>query len=301
MSTHITLRQLEIFLAVGRIGHVTKAAEALHLSQSAASMGVAQLERQLDTSLFEREGRGLKLTERGRLLMAEAQDLMNRVQVLPELLGGTGAAMRGTLRMAASQTIGRYLLAAPVAAFAQAHPFVRIDCRIRNTERVIDALLTHEIDVAYVEGHVADPLLDAQPWQRDELVVVSASTRTAPRRLTPRRFSDLPWLLREAGSGTREFFDHAVRTAGLVPAQALQVLDDTEAIKQAVIAGHGLSCLPKLAIQAELRQHRLVVVGATFLKLERQLWRVTRRDSRSGPLLRAFEQAVERSLSTTDK
>jgi DNA-binding transcriptional LysR family regulator len=87
----------------------------------------------------------------------------------------------------------------------------------------------------------------------------------------------------------------------LVPAQALQVLDDTEAIKQAVIAGHGLSCLPKLAIQAELRQHRLVVVGATFLKLERQLWRVTRRDSRSGPLLRAFEQAVERSLSTTDK
>ena len=153
MSTHITLRQLEIFLAVGRIGHVTKAAEALHLSQSAASMGVARLERQLDTSLFEREGRSLKLTERGA-------PLDGRGSGPAEPRSGAARAARwygcrlcaAALRIAASQTIGRYLLAAPLAAFAQAHPLVRIDCRIRNTERVIDALLMHEIDVAYVEG-----------------------------------------------------------------------------------------------------------------------------------------------------
>src|SRR5260370_24726695 len=106
MRVAVTLRQLEIFLAIARDGQVTRAANTLHLTQSATSMALAQLEKQLDTALFEREGRTLRLTERGRLLLAEAPELLARVRELPALLGGQGGQLRGELRVASSTTVG---------------------------------------------------------------------------------------------------------------------------------------------------------------------------------------------------
>lgn len=295
MSTPITLRQLEIFLAVAGSGHVTRASQALHLSQSAASMAIAQLERQLDTALFERRGRSLKLTERGRLLASEARDLLVRVQALPTLLGGTGEALRGELRISASQTAGCYLLAPAIAAFARAHPQARVHCHIGNTAVAVQALLAHEADVGYVEGRVNQADIVSTPWQRDrlEIVVGRGSPQAAQRKLDATRLRALPWIMREPGSGTRELLDQAVRTAGLDPLPATQTFNDAEAVKEAVIQGFGAACLPVLAIADDLREGRLVALHAPMLTLERQLWRITRRGSFDGAVLAAFESWLQ--------
>jgi len=291
MRILITLRQLEIFLAVARDGHVTKAAEALHLTQSATSMAIAQLERQLDTVLFERTGRRLKLTERGRLLMAEAPDLLSRVQDLPALLGGKAGALRGELRIAASTTIGRYLLAPGLVAFASSHPEVHVELSIGNTEAALDALKNHRADVAFVEGLVSSSDLVATFWRPDRLeVVVSASHAMAGKKtLKSTDLHKLQWILREPGSGTRQLFEGALRAAALKPIKPLLTLDDTEAVIQAISTGVAASCLSRLSVSEAVRTKRLVSLSAPILPLDRSLWRVTRRESRAGPLLVALD------------
>ena len=288
MRIAITLRQLEIFLAVARDGHVTQAAAALHLTQSAISMAIAQLERQLDTVLFERTGRRLKLTERGRLLMAEAPELLDRVQDLPALLGGKAGALRGELRIAASTTVGRYLLAPALVGFAITHPAVHVELLIGNTEAAVNALKSHRADVAFVEGLVSSNALVATLWRPDRMGASHPKARK--KTLTPTDLSKLKWILREPGSGTRQLFEGALRSAGLAPLNPLLTLDDTEAVIQAVLTGTAASCLSRLAVGDALRTKRLAALRAPFLGLDRSLWRVTRRDARMGPFLLALDK-----------
>lgn len=299
MHIAITLRQLEIFLAVARTGHVTRAAEALHLTQSATSMAIAQLERQLGTVLFERTGRRLNLTERGRLLLAEAPELLARVQDLPALLGGTAGALRGELRIAASTTVGRYLLAPALAAFAQAHPAVHIHLQIGNTEAAIAALRAHRADAAYVEGVVNEAGLLVTFWRPDrmEIVVGASHPRAHKKSLSPADLAKLQWILREPGSGTRQLLDDALRTAKLDAVKPLLTLDDTEAVIQAVATGVGASCLSRLAVSEALRTKRLAALRAPFLALDRSLWQVTRRNTRPGPLQTALESHLAETYS----
>lgn len=297
MQIAITLRQLEIFLAVARAGHVTQGAKALHLTQSATSMAVAQLERQLDTVLFERTAGRLRLTERGRLLMAEAPDILGRVQQLPALLGGKAGALRGELRIAASTTIGRYLLAPALVAFATAHPAVQVELSIGNTEAALDALKNHRADIAFVEGLVSGSGLVATYWRPDrlEIVVGADHAKIGKKALTPADLQKLQWILREPGSGTRQLFESALRAAALDPVRPLLTLDDTEAVIQAVSTGAAASCLSRLCVSEALRAKRLVSLRAPFLQLDRRLWQVTRRDSRMGPVLLALNEHLSKA------
>jgi DNA-binding transcriptional LysR family regulator len=292
MRVAVTLRQLEIFLAIARAGQVTRAANTLHLTQSATSMALAQLEKQLDTALFEREGRTLKLTERGRLLLAEAPELLARVRELPALLGGQGGDLRGELRVATSTTVGRYLLAPALAAFAQAHPAVAVQLTIGNTEAATAALLSHRADVAYVEGSAVQAGLVAQAWKIDELQIV-ASARLWKKRSPLLSRAELPklgWIMREPGSGTREVFESALRAAKLPPARALLTLDDSEAALQVVASGIGVACLSRLIVADSLRSRRLLALQAPYLNLQRSLWQVTRSRSPSGPIQKALQR-----------
>jgi DNA-binding transcriptional LysR family regulator len=299
MRIAVTLRQLEIFLAIARDGQVTRAANSLHLTQSATSMALAQLEKQLDTALFEREGHALKLTERGRLLLAEAPELLARIHQLPALLAGQGGEMRGELRVSASTTVGRYLLAPALAAFAQQHPAVAVQLTIGNTETATAALLSHRADIAYVEGSVAHPGLVTEIWKTDKLEIV-ASARLWKKRSPLLSRAELPrlgWIMREPGSGTREVLESALRAAKLPPARALLTLDDSEAALQVVASGVGVACLSRLVVAESLRSSRVVALRAPYLDLERALCEVTRRRSPSGPIQKALKGALARYVA----
>ncbi len=290
MRIAITLRQLEIFLAVTRGGQVTRAAKALHLTQSATSMALAQLERHLQTALFERAGRTLKLTERGHLLMAAVPELLTRVSELPGLLSGRDGDLRGELRVAASTTVGRYLLAPALAAFAVAHPLVGVRPVIGNTEAATAALYRFDADVAFVEGSVWQPELIASVWRTDTLEIVGSAGlwKDGSRRLSRAQFAKMNWIMREPGSGTREVFERALLAAKLPPAQVLMTLNDSEAVAQVVASGVGVACLPRLVVANGLHNKRLVMLHAPYLALERTLWQVKRRGATSGPIQESF-------------
>jgi len=294
MRVPITLRQLEIFLAVAQEGQVTRAAGVIHLTQSATSMALAQLERQLDTALFDRDGRTLRLTERGRVLLAEAPDLLARVRELPALLGGKGGALRGELRVATSTTVGRYLLAPALAAFADAHPSVAVQLSIGNTDAATTALLTHRADIAYVEGSVVQGGLVAEVWKTDKLEIVGGAHAWKKRStlLSRSEFQNLRWVMREPGSGTREVFESALRVAKLPPAKALLMVNDSEAALQVVASGTGVACLSGLVVKEGIRTKRLVALKAPYLDLQRTLWQVARQPSTLGPIQNAFQKAL---------
>ncbi|MFO1029523.1 MAG: LysR substrate-binding domain-containing protein [Planctomycetota bacterium] len=285
----ITLRQLEIFLAVARAEHVTAAAEQLHLSQSAVSAALAELSEQLGGPLFDRSGRRIVRNARGTRLLEEAADLLQRASDLVRGFRGD-REVRGRLRVGASSTIGMYLLPERVARFAAANDGVDVDLEIGNSAQIEDRLVARSLDVGFVEGPPQRPELDAVLWRVDELAIfVRAGDPLARRRgLGVADLAAARWVSREAGSGTRAVFEAAMRDRGLPWAPAV-TMGHSEAVKAAVHAGLGVGCLSTLAIRSELQSGAFVRLRVVGIDLTRRLWLLRRRQGYASALQRAFE------------
>lgn len=283
---HFTLRQLEIFAAIARHGSVSAAAGAVSLTQSAASTALAELERQTGQRLFDRVGKSLRLNELGRGLLPKAVELLDRAAEIDDLLIGHEAI--GNLTVGATLTIGNYLATLIVAEFLQRHPQSRVRLEVRNTATLLQALAGHEVDLGLVEGDCHHPELTVVPWIDDELAVFCAPGHPlAGRKVGLKRLLAEPWILREAGSGTRETFDHAFRHH-LPQLQIRLELEHTEAIKRAVESGLGLGCISRLALRDAFRRGSLAEVQTPELDLRRTFNFVWHRDKFHGAGLSAF-------------
>ncbi|MBX6420722.1 MAG: LysR family transcriptional regulator [Nevskia sp.] len=272
----IRLRQLEVFAAVCRHGGIAAAAAHLPLSQSAASQALAELEAALDAPLFERAGRRLVLNERGRELLPRALALLEQAQAL-ESQARTGA-LAGTVRLAASLTIGSYLLPPLLARLQARHPQLCVELAVVNTQGVIDAAARFAADAGFIEGPARHPELDIRPWRDDALAVIAAPGHplARKRRLRPADLGACAWALREPGSGTREVFERAAQRAGFVP-QAVLELGQSEAVRRAVAASELLGCLSYLALAEARTRGEIAILRAPFLDLRRKLYVVLHR------------------------
>src|SRR6201993_5105470 len=195
----MTLDQLRIFIAVAERQHVTRAAEALHLGQSAVSAAIAALEARHDTKLFHRVGRGIELTEAGALFLSEARAVLARAEAAELVLSELGGLHRGTLSLHASQTIASYWLPRHLVAFRRAYPGIDIRLGVGNTAQVAEAVHQGLAELGFVEGAVDDPVLTVTEVARDQLVVVVGpeyQSCTADR-VTLAQLADLDWVLRE--------------------------------------------------------------------------------------------------------
>ena len=168
----MTLEQLRVFVAVAEREHVTRAAEALNLAQSAVSAAIAALEARHGARLFDRVGRGIQLSEAGRLFLVEARAVLGRVDAAELVLSELGGLKRGTLAVQASQTISSYWLPRHLVAFRQAHPGIDIRLRVGNTAQVAAAVHEGDAELGFVEGAVDDPALTSRPVARDQMVIV---------------------------------------------------------------------------------------------------------------------------------
>ena len=243
----MTLEQLRVFVAVAERQHVTRAAAALNLAQSAASAAIAALETRHGAKLFHRVGRGIELTEAGTLFLAEARAVLARAEAAELVLSELGGLQRGTLAVQASQTIASYWLPHHLVAFRRAHPGIDIRLTIGNTAQVAAAVHEGVADIGFIEGAVDDPLLTIQRVARDQLVIVVGVEHpwAAIDCLDPQRLIDTEWVLREPGSGTRSVFEAALPGFGVSPA-ALRValeLPSNEAVRAAVEAGLGATAI----------------------------------------------------------
>ena len=288
----ITTRQLEAFVAIATARSVRAAAEQLHLTQPAVSMTLAELERQLDSPLFDRERGRLYLNNRGRELLPMAQEILVRMQDLQRRPGDQPQQLTGELRLGASNTVGNYLVGALLGSFVEAHVDVAVRLTVANTDAIVAGVLDHTLDLGCVEGPVAHPQLELQPWREDKLVVCARPDHALAnrQRLRPRDFSGTRWILREPGSATRTMSERAL--SAMPGRQIVMELNQVEAIKQAVIAGLGIACLPAAAVDDAVADGRLAVLPTPFLDLRRTLSLVLHKTRYRGALIEAFLAAV---------
>jgi DNA-binding transcriptional LysR family regulator len=243
----MTLEQLRVFVAVAERQHVTRAAEALNLAQSAVSSAIAGLEARHQVKLFNRVGRGIELTEAGTLFLIEARAVLARAESAESTLSELGGLKRGTLVVQASQTIASFWLPRHLVAFRRAYPRIDIRLSIGNTAQVAAAIHAGTAELGFVEGEVMDPVLLSQPVARDQIIVVVGPEHPWIGRdsVTPGELADTEWVLREQGSGTRSAFEQALIGFGIAP-NSLRVpleLPSNEAVRSAVEAGMGATAI----------------------------------------------------------
>ena len=285
----LTLRQLQIFRAVAETGSTVAAADRVALSQSATSVALAELERALDARLFDRIGRRLLLNDRGRALLPAAVALLDDARDIEAAFGGAG---RPDLRLAASTTIGNYVLPGLLAGFRAQWPEARLGLRVGNTLEVVNAVTAFEVDLGFIEGPCHADAVTVIPWRQDELVVIAAPSHPLARsaaqgRLPLRRLREVRWLLREPGSGTREAVEQAL-LPHLDHLPADMTLGSSEAIKNAVAEGLGVSCLSRSVVRDLLDLGRLVVLPTTLPRLSRPFSFVHHEKKRLSEALQAF-------------
>jgi DNA-binding transcriptional LysR family regulator len=289
----ITLNQLNIFLAVARNEHVTKAAEDINLSQSAVSMALSELEKQLNGPLFERAGRNLRLNDRGRLLQQEANKLKNHFEDMLSLFSDENDLLSGELKIGASSTIGIYLLPEIIGRFAQEYPDVVISLEIGNTDYVEKRLLDYSLDLGFVEGPIHYENIVSQTWLQDQLTIIASPDyfKSKKRKLTIGELNKMKWIMREHGSGTREVFEKALQPF-VERINTFLTFGHTEAVKQAVKARLGVGCLSLYTVSQELERGTLIELKVPEVNLERQLHVITRKNSFQSRLRKRFSDFV---------
>lgn len=244
----MTLEQLRVFVAVAERLHMTRAAEALGLTQSAVSAAVAALEGRYGVRFFDRVGRGLALTEAGRVFLPEATSVLLRARTAEQALTDLAGLRRGTLELAASQTISTYWLPGLMARFARAHPGVNLRLIAGNTREVARAVAVGEAELGFVEGPVDDHSLLRQPVGGDRIGLYAAADAFAGP-LGAEDLATARWALREPGSGTRAHFEQAAAARGLDPARLQVVLElpSNEAVLSAAADGELIAAVSELA------------------------------------------------------
>ena len=266
-----TLRQLEVFLATAHFENVTRAAESLAMSQSAASGALKDLEQQFDVQLFDRVGKRLQANELANLLRPKAQALIEQARDLEQSLISHKAV--GQLKLGATLTIGNYLAVGLIAEFMQQSPGARVSLEVANTAAIAKQVLNFDLDIGLIEGELHHPDLEVRFWREDELVVFCAPDHPLARIgvLSDEDLLAADWILRETGSGTRQGFDRAMH--GLLARQTIALeLQHTEAIKRAVEAGLGISCLSRIALKDSFRRGSLVALHVPQRDLQRAFY-----------------------------
>ena len=288
----MTLDQLRVFVAVAERQHVTQAAEALHLAQSAVSAHIAALEERHDARLFERIGRGIRLTEAGATFLVEAKAVLAQVDRAELVLAEIAGLKCGRLQIQASETIASYWLPSRLVDFRRANPGLAIRLAIGNSSEAIEAVLAGRAEIGFVEGAVDDPALTVTDLAQDQLVVVVAPDHpwAAREHVAPEELADSVWVLRESGSGTRGIFEADLARVGVAPGLldvALE-LPRNEAVISAVQAGLGATAVSANAAVAGLEAGLLAKVAIDLpVRHFRAVQQKGRRASHAGSALLA--------------
>jgi DNA-binding transcriptional LysR family regulator len=266
----MTFEQLKIFLEVAQHLHFTKAAEILFLTQPAVSAAIQRLEEQYEVKLFERTGRRVELTEAGKFLQQEAQTILDQVSLTERGLREFTNLKRGNLKLGASLTTGNYWLPSLISRFKRQHSGIQISCHLNNTEAIISGTVSGQFDLGLVAGIVQPDNIDSLTQQvvgYDRLQVIVGCTHPWFERTTV-SLTDLltaSWVMREAGSGTRQQFEQKLRTFGIDPSKLIIQIEMSsgEMVKAAVEEGAGITAISELLIKKELQLETLKILQVT--------------------------------------
>jgi DNA-binding transcriptional LysR family regulator len=282
----ITLTQLTAFLAVVRGGSVTAAADELIVTQPSVSAAIAALSRELGCELFERSGRGIRLTDAGQAFVGYAQDVIGLLEHGRQAAREASGRAARRLEIAAVTTAAESFVPILMHAFADEHPEIELSLAVGNRDEVFDWVVEHAADAAISGKPPGDERLHAEPLMENEIVCIAAPDDPAAdgASITAAELDGRPWLLRELGSGTRALNEQFLAERGL-RLRSL-TLGSNGAIKQAARAGLGVSLLSRAAVAAELEAGLLGEIRLTDGP-ETRPWFIVR--SAVGPMSPALE------------
>lgn len=274
------LASLSMFVSVVELGSLSRAATAHGVSQPSASERIRHLERRLGVTLLQRSPRGSVPTPDGALVAEWSSAVLAAADQLRIGVASLGNQGGGHLDVAASYTIAEHLLPGWLGVLHARHPGVAVALEVVNSAAVLERVRDGAADVGFIESPGATAGLAGRTVGSDDLVVVVAnehpwSTRRAA--VNAEELGSTPLVLREVGSGTRDFLAVALGGRGLAPPLAALELGSTASVKSAVAAGAGPAVLSRVAVEAEVRAGRLAIVAVEGLDLRRSLRAVWRR------------------------
>ena len=261
----MTLAQLRIFIAVAELGNVTKASKELGISQSAASAAIATIEEIYQVKLFDRVGRSVFLSDLGRRFLPEAQSAIASAKNATKVLRMLSEKTSGSLQIAASQTIASYWLPRRLAAFNNRNPAVAINVAMSNTRGVETAVLEGKADIGFVEGKVNSNGLHLVKVDQDQPILVVPPKKWPIVRpsIKEGNIGNLPWIVREKGSGTRRVLEDLIVQNNLNwdSLDIILELPSNEAVREAVIAGSGVTLISQQVVNLSIESGLLKSVA----------------------------------------
>ncbi|AMQ90714.1 LysR family transcriptional regulator [Marinobacter sp. LQ44] len=266
-----SFRQLEVFLAAAHFQNITRAAESLAMSQSAASSALKELESQFDIQLFDRVGKRLQLNELGRLYRPKAEALLAQARELEQAFSKHSEV--GALKVGATLTIGNYLAVGVMAEYMSSPNHPKVSLEVANTSTIARRVRDFELDIGLIEGELQASELEVIPWREDRLVAFCypAHPLAGKGKLTDDDLRAATWILREQGSGTRQSFERGMH--GLLPdLNVLLELEHTEAIKRAVEANLGIGCLSEVVLADAFKRGSLVPLNVPHRPFDRHFY-----------------------------
>lgn len=283
-----TLHQLNVFLTVAEHGSITKAAEALHLTQPAVSIQLKNLQDQFDIPLTEVLGRQLYITDFGKEIVEASQNIINEVQVINQKLITFKDQIAGKLKISVVST-GKYIMPYFLTDFLQKNPGVELKMDVTNKASVVSSLEKNEVDFSLVSIPPQRLVLERITLMQNKLYLVGNkfSKLDAQKSHKPNILEDVPLIFRENGSGTRQAIEKHINNLNLTVSRKME-LTSNEAVKQAVVAGLGYSIMPLIGIKNELELDDLKIFQVKGLPIQSQWQLVWLKDKKFSPAAKAY-------------
>jgi len=287
---NVTLRQMRVFAAVARQLSFTRAARELHLTQPAVSQQIKQLEAEVGLPLFEKIGRKVQLAPAGTELLSYATQTLELMREASEALAAMRGLRRGILKLAAVST-AKYFAPSLLSAFRPAYPEVTIKFDVGNREEIIKQMAANDTDLVIMGRPPRELETIAAPFAKHPLVIIASPDHplAARRRIPLRQLASEQFLIREAGSGTRASMEHVFRERN-VPFRVSMEVSSNETIKQAVMAGMGISFISAHTVGLELAAGKLVCLDIVGLPIMRDWYVMYLRDKHLAPIADAFRR-----------
>ncbi len=286
----MTLNQLQCFYLLYETQSVSKAAKRLHKSQSALSIALAKLEDTVGEKLFDRVGKKLLLNERGRYFYTQTRE--HYLHLLQAKTLFQKEKIAGSLRVAASKTIANYLLPKSYYDFLQKYHMVRLHTKTGNSASIIRDVTAGRIDIGFIENSTVHGELQVTKIAEDRLMLLTGDPN-APKKCYIDTINK-KWIMREEGSGTREFFMRAIGDYAKELSIFLE-LGEFEAIKNILLMQKDtVGVLSQAAVTKELAQKKLFGIEAINIDLRRDLFMIYRKDRVKSTLFSTFEEFINR-------
>ncbi len=272
----LNLTEVKVFVTAAEEMNFSKAAQRLHLSQSAVSQNIRSLEEDYNVKLFNRRGRSVFLSEAGQTILPMARELLDTSRLLEDTLHNIHGHICGMIDIGCSTTSGKYLLPKLVASFRREYPDVRANINVMGRKGVINRVIEEKFCIGVLSKKIDHSLLEYQPFYEDRVILVVHPDHPWAEygKALPSDLIDQPLILREESSGTREVMLEGLKSHGITIDRLNIVMEvgNAEAIEVAVEEGIGIAFISELAAARALKLGRIKKVEVEGINLHRTLY-----------------------------